>query len=194
MGGGKSLFDNVLSDDLIVAFFPCIYFCCMSMMLMSRTHRNYRNLNEKEKTDAILKRSEKRQYFYTLVIKFHSICYQRGIRMIMENPWSEQTFLKANFLSKPTIVDQNRMLRGDYMVKPTAYWFVNCEPTFYNTIQKDKKKIIVNDGTLKQSKVAGVCSEERSMISPDYARNFICDFVIGKKQDITEADIFDFNY
>ena len=32
------------------------------------------------------------------------------------------------------------------------------------------------------SSVAGVCSEERSMISPDYARNFICDFIIGKEQ------------
>lgn len=29
---------------------------------------------------------------------------------------------------------------------------------------------------------AGLCSEERSMISPDYARNFICDFILGKEQ------------
>lgn len=41
-----------------------------------------------------------------------------------------------------------------------------------------------------------MCSEERSMISPDYARNFICDFILGKKQRNTLNDLFndiDFN-
>lgn len=37
---------------------------------------------------------------------------------------------------------------------------------------------------------AGICSEERSMISPDYARNFICDFIIGKKQEINQLSLF----
>ncbi len=36
----------------------------------------------------------------------------------------------------------------------------------------------------KGAPVAGLCSEERSMISPNYARNFICDFILGKKQNI----------
>lgn len=34
----------------------------------------------------------------------------------------------------------------------------------------------------KGSGRAGLCSEERSLISPDYARNFICDFILGRKQ------------
>lgn len=36
---------------------------------------------------------------------------------------------------------------------------------------------------------AGLCSEERSMISPDYARNFICDFILGKKQQIGQMNL-----
>lgn len=45
----------------------------------------------------------------------------------------------------------------------------------------------------KQSPKAGQCSEERSMISPDYARNFICDFILGKEQpDVTQQLTFDF--
>jgi hypothetical protein len=36
----------------------------------------------------------------------------------------------------------------------------------------------------------GLCSEERSMISPDYARNFICDFILGKKQDFAQQRLF----
>lgn len=42
----------------------------------------------------------------------------------------------------------------------------------------------------KGSGKAGVCSSERSMISPDYARNFICDFILGKVQKHTERLLF----
>lgn len=37
---------------------------------------------------------------------------------------------------------------------------------------------------------AGLCSEERSMISPDYARNFIHDFIRGKPQQNTQLKLF----
>jgi hypothetical protein len=43
----------------------------------------------------------------------------------------------------------------------------------------------------KQGVKAGICSEERSMISPDYARNFICDFILGKVQKQEQLQ-FDF--
>lgn len=42
----------------------------------------------------------------------------------------------------------------------------------------------------KGSGQAGICSSERSMISPDYARNFICDFILGKEQKHTERLLF----
>lgn len=42
----------------------------------------------------------------------------------------------------------------------------------------------------KEIKSAGICSEERSLISPDYARNFICDFILGKVQKHTQLDLF----
>ena len=99
--------------------------------------------------------------------------------MVVENPWSEQTYLKANF-EKPSVVDMNRTLRGDYFKKPTAYWFVNCDAENGFTRQQDKeqKTILTTNGSGK----AGLCSEDRSLISPDYARNFICDFILGKTQ------------
>ncbi len=80
-------------------------------------------------------------------------------------------------------------MRGDYFVKPTAYWYINCEPTKGGTSYqrpKELKRLMWE----KQSPQAGVCSEERSMISPDYARNFICDFVIGKKQVFIQQSLF----
>ena len=123
--GRPSLWDNICKDDLIMAFFPCIYFSCMSQMLISWTHRNYKNYSVKDKTDAILQRSAKREKFFSLAVKMHSLCYQRGLRLIMENPWSEQTFLKTNFITNPTIVDKNRLLRGGLLCK--AYRLLVCE-------------------------------------------------------------------
>lgn len=34
-------------------------------------------------------------------------------------------------------------------------------------------------------------SDIRSMISPDYARNFICDFILGKEQRHSQKSLFD---
>lgn len=182
--GKVSIFDKIGGGDLIMAFFPCIYFCAPSQMNFTWGCINYRKMTYKEKTDAILKRSKDRERFYSLVIKMFSVVAERGIRLIMENPWSENTYLKGNFIIPPALVDNNRMLRGDYRVKPTAYWYVNCEPTSGFSFQNDKEK--KTHMKSRGSKKAGLCSEERSMISPDYARNFICDFVIGKVQDFQQ--------
>ena len=38
---------------------------------------------------------------------------------------------------------------------------------------------------------SGICDEERSMISPDYARNFICDFILGKEQEYSQRSLFE---
>lgn len=183
-----SIFYEITSDDLIIAFFPCIYFSAMSQVNMSFTCQNYRNMSQRQKTDEILKRSQNREGFFRLAVKMISVSIMRNIPLVMENPWSMQTFLKSNFVAPPTIIDNDRSLRGDYFKKPTAYWFFNCEPTYGKSIQKDKsvKRILDCSHGIE----AGMCSEERSMISPDYARNFICDFIIGKKQNISQLTLF----
>ena len=120
-----------------------------------------------------------------------SVAEQKGLRLIMENPWSMQTFLKSNFILAPKIIDNDRSKRGDVYKKPTAYWFMNCEPTHYQTNQKiyDTKRILDQ----KHKRGGGLCSEERSMITPDYARNFIADFILGKPSGTVaqQTDLFD---
>lgn len=181
-GGGISVFDNITKDDLIMAFFPCIYFSAISQMSMSFGATNYRKLSIKEKTDKILERSANREQFFRICVKMISVAMQKNIRLIMENPWSEQTFLKANFVMPPSLVDMDRTKRGDVYKKPTAYWFVNCKPTHGQSFQRPKAQVKTIMSSRGSSK-AGICSEERSMISTDYARNFICDFIIGKEQE-----------
>ena len=186
--GKPSLFDIITSDDLIMAFFPCIYFCAPSQMNFTWGCINYRSMTIKQRTDAILERDKHRSQFYGLCIKMFAVAAERELRLIMENPWSEQTFLKANFVYPPTFVDADRSLRGDYYKKPTAYWFINCERTTGETLQRPKEiKSIIN---IAPNRMPGICNEERSMISPDYARNFICDFILGCKQPGSQLSLF----
>lgn len=188
--GGGSIFDNITSEDLIIAFFPCIYFCAYSQIAMGINSRNYRRLTNYERIEKILERSHNRELYFSLVIKMIGVCLCKGLRLIIENPWSGQTFLKSNFIKPPDIIDIDRTRRGDVFKKPTAYWFFNCEPTRLFTEQGTSKNKIKIVAKCKQGKKAGICSEERSLISPDYARNFIFDFILGKKQDIGQLSLF----
>ena len=76
-------------------------------------------------------------------------------------------------------------------MKPTAYWFVNCKPTYGVTYVKKSNRSPVDIAHLSPGREAGICGEERSMMHPDYARNFICDFIIGKEQKYTQKQLFE---
>ena len=161
----------------------------MSQMLISYTHRNYKNMTPKERADAILQRSANRELYFARAVKMVALAKIRGLRLIMENPWSEQTFLKQNFPFNPAVIDNNRLQRGDYYVKPTAYWFINCEPGNGETMQPRAKG--KNICQIDPNRMPGLCNEERSMISPEYARNFIHDFILGKPQVGSQLSLFD---
>lgn len=183
-----SLFDSIGVGDLIMAFFPCIYFCDVNEPLFRLDDLNYRKLTLRQKYDKILERAKNREYFFELCIKMFCVCDCRGLRLIMENPYSQSHYLCKNFVYKSNLIDKNRRRRGDYFIKPTQYWFLNCEPT--SGLSQATPKEIKTVCGIKGSKQAGLCGEERSMISPDYARNFICDFILGKEQQNSQLTLF----
>ena len=185
-----SIFDNITIDDLILAFFPCIYFCDAKTLFFKGVHISQKKWSLKKKMDFNIDQEKIRNRYFVIFMKLFSIVDGSNLRMIVENPYNQSgmTFLENNFIN-PTIIDRNRMLRGDFFIKPTGYWFVNCIRTYGESFQKDKKQRVVMKMKKGNSKV-GLCSEERSMISPDYARNFICDFIIGKEQINSEQDLF----
>ena len=188
--GKPSLFDNITPDDLIMAFFPCIEFCDAKTMIF----RGVSIFQKGWSLEKIMRRNiefaQTRERFFETLLKLVAIVAGRGLRMVIENPWndSQGTYLQNNFI-KPTIIDMNRALRGDYYVKPTAYWFIGCENTTGNSYQPNPRpKIVYKQHGEKQE--TGRCDEQRSLISPDYARNFICDFILGKPQEIGQLSIF----
>jgi hypothetical protein len=179
------------SNDLIIAFFPCIYFCENNDLYFSGAHYNLKDKTEVEKTEIIIERAKNREYFYEKLLKLYAVVENDNLQLIIENPYSPFHYLVNNFPVKPAIIDKNRMLRGDYFVKPTQYFFINRKPTYGFSNQNDKQKKSISNS--ESGIMAGLCSEERSMISPDYARNFICDFILGKQQKCIAQQQFEFD-
>lgn len=188
--GGQSVFDSITCSDLIMAFFPCIYFEAMQMMEYTFEHLNQRGLTTRQKFDRVVERIGNREKFLIMLYKLVGIAKMRRLNLIIENPATQPHYLLlTQVFLPPTIIDKDRTRRGDFFKKPTAYWFVNCEPMrgFFTEQANKQRKTILH---AKSSPAAGICSEERSMISPDYARNFICDFLLGKEQPDINPTLF----
>lgn len=176
-----SIFTDFTPDDLIIAFFPCTYFCGNNTMFFDGTNIAWKNLSQEQRLNKIITRAEERERMYVLLLKLCVIVERRRLKMIVENPYNAHHYWRFNFPYKPAVIDMNRRMMGDYYPKPTQYLFINCEPAGKKSMQFDKgMKYICN-----QSKV------ERSMISPDYAHNFICDYILNIDSGHRVPTLFD---
>ena len=178
--GKRSLFERINPDDLIIAFFPCTYFCGQNEMFFCGTNYNYRNMSKAIVLDNIIERAQLRNEYYITLLKFCRVVEERNLRAIVENPYNAHHYWRFNFPYKPAVIDMNRRLRGDYFKKPTQYLFINCSPAGKVSTQIDKPMEYVME------------KEEiyRSLISPDYAHNFICDHIMGIDSGHTQPTLF----
>lgn len=185
--GEPSVIDRVNKEDLIIAFFPCIYFCENNALFFRGQHMTLRKKSIKERSDIIIERNNARAAYYNKLLQLATIADVRELRLIIENPAASTHYLKNNFPYEPKYVDRNRRMTGDYYKKPTQYWFINCEPTNKKSfqMQKEIKKITKVHGERNH-----ICNTERSSITSDYARNFIADRIMGIKTDKTTPTLF----
>lgn len=187
--GVNGLFDRIGKNDLIIAFFPCIYFNEQNEMYFCCTAYNFRSLSPAAKLRAIIDRSDKRQEYYKKVLQLITICEERQLKLVIENPYNAHHYWRFNFPNYPKVIDMNRTLRGDYFKKPTQYIFVGFEPGTGKSLAKIRKMEYIEDKP--SSPVSGMCSAERSMISPEYAHNFICDFILNEPSGNNVPTLFD---
>ena len=103
------------------------------------------------------------------------ICLQRDLKLIIENPYSAQHYLRQYWCLKPAIIDTDRTRRGDHYKKPTQYYFVNCEPK-HNFIFEPLMHV-----ERKKCKFGFKDGKERSMIHPQYANRFIREFILDEQ-------------
>ena len=100
IGGGESIFDNITKDDLIMAFFPCIEFSCVAQMWYSLNQRDYEKWSYKKRIDYMIEKNNSRANMFNLLNKMCGVCLDRGFRLIFENPYGINTYLKTTVFLK----------------------------------------------------------------------------------------------
>lgn len=173
----KSIFDDIKTTDMILAFFPCIRFENQIQLCFRGTMKSLKKWSDEQKLEYDLKLHKELSYLYDLVTKLTIICLRKKIPLIIENPYSTTHYLVKYWAIPYTLLDEDRTKNGDYFEKPTQYWFINCEPKnnmIFEPIEYIEKKRItakVCDGGISDT-------AERSMIHPQYANRFIREFII----------------
>lgn len=189
--GKESMFDTFTSDDLIFAFFPCVRFENQIMLSFRGQKHGLENFTLKEKMQHDMKLLDELHEMYDLVNMLFIICMDRGLRLIMENPYSTEHFLMRYWCYLPAVIDKDRREMGDYYKKPTQYWFLNCEPeqnivleplVFNELGGTDTIRFMGKELSAKTG--AKSIRKARSMIHPDYADRFIKTYILSKDGNI----------
>ena len=180
-----SIFDEFSKDDLIFAFPPCIRFSNQIMINFRGQQYGQRNWTMDHKMVYDMKLIDELAAMYKVVNKLCIICYKRGFKLVMENPFSEEHFLRRYWCLSPSIIDKDRRRDGDYYPKPTQYWFVNFEPKNNLLMEEAHDNAIkVKDVNRFMNKedycVTGAKNKKvaRSMIHPEYANRFIRKYIV----------------
>ena len=183
--GEESIFDNISQDDLIIAFFPCVRFENQVMLHFRGQSHGMEKWDYRRKMIHDMELLTELKHNYDLVNKMFIICMDKGLKLVMENPYSEEHFLRRYWCYPPAIIDRDRRKNGDLFKKPTQYWFWGFEPKqnlvfeplgyveFDSTDalreMRRKDADIVGAKTIKQA---------RSTIQPTYANRFIRQYLI----------------
>lgn len=183
--GEPSLFDKISPDDLIFAFFPCIRFENQIMLWFRGQSASQKKWSLEEKCEFDMNLLKEVSLMYDLVNKMFIICMRKGLKLVMENPYSEEHFLRRYWCYSPAIIDRDRRDNGDYFKKPTQYWFLNCkpqnnlvfEPIRYVGIHTKWEHRTMNDYCITG---ASNIKTARSMIHPQYADRFIRQYILDE--------------
>lgn len=187
--GKPSIFDKITKDDLILAFFPCIRFENQIMLWFRGQSHSQKNWSLKKKMEFDMGLLDEVLEMYKLVNKLFIVCIRKNLKLVMENPYSEEHFLRRYWCMEPSIIDKDRREKGDYYKKPTQYWFLNCEPknnfifeaiTYSNIDCKDAIRAMTKEHYEKTG--AKTKKEARSMIHPQYANRFIREHLIESEE------------
>lgn len=180
--GKPSIFDHIKPDDIIMAFFPCTRFEAQILLSFRGDLKQMKKYTDLQKLDTDLKLHSELSKNYELITKLAIIVLKRGLRMVFENPYTEQHYLTRYWCLRPSVIDKNRRDNGDYYIKPTQYWFIGCKPkdNFIFEPVEYVEPIKVSDlwGTNQKD------IELRSMIHPQYASRFIKQYIIDYETDI----------
>lgn len=119
--GESSIFDSISKEDLIIAFFPCIRFEASILLHFRGQAIQFKKWDNKRKMKNCMKLQSELTELYNLVNMLFILCIDKGLRLIVENPFSEEHYLRRYWCIPPTIIDKDRRIRGDYYKKPSQF-------------------------------------------------------------------------
>ena len=178
--GKPSIFDAFSKDDLIVAFFPCTRFEAKIPLGFRGELAQQKNWDDLKKLKYSMKLHDELHELYELISMMVCVCIEKGLRIIIENPYTQPHYLTTYWCIKPTLIDRDRSLNGDYYKKPTQYWFVNCEPEtnfIFEPIENVETYVV--EGKRNRDDISK--KVERSLMHPQYANRFIRQKMIDDK-------------
>ena len=140
-----SVFDNIATEDVIIAFFPCVRFEDQIQLYFRGKACGQKKWSDEHKLEYDLKLHRELSNMYELVTKLAIVCIRRKIPLIIENPYSSTHYLTKYWAIPAIIIDTDRTVRGDYFEKPTQYWFIGCKPSYNMILEpqiwRQKKRI-----------------------------------------------------
>ena len=186
--GEKSIFDQIGSDGLVFAFFPCTSFEARVPLNSRGEAAQMKNWDDLTKINYTMKLNNEINTMYTLICKLFAVCIQGGWKMIVENPYMHPHYLTTFFPIKPKIIDSDRTKEGDHYKKPTQYWFVNCEPE--QNVIMEPLEFVQTHTIAKASRMDGEVTRQvkRSMIHNQYARRFITQHILNCEGGIFQSE------
>ena len=173
-----SIFDNISPDDVVFAFFPCTRFECQVELFFRGKSYGQDKWSEIDKIEYARKLHEELAEYYQVICKLFLVCLKRKIRLVVENPYTQPHYLTRYFPIEPELKDMDRTKNGDYLKKPTQFWFVNFKPSnnvIFEPMEEVKSYTWVSINNLDKDKSL---QTNRSTIHPQYANRFIKQFIL----------------
>lgn len=162
-----------------MAFFPCVRFEDQIIMSMKGRNHGMKNWSQERIIENSIRLNNELNYMFKLISEMVLVCLKKGLRLVIENPYSPQHYLTRYWCLKPKLIDYDRTERGDWFEKPTQYWFINCEPK--NNLVFEAQHIRPLMKVNEQGHSGD--NSKRSMISPQYANRFIKEFLIERNEN-----------
>jgi len=187
-GGETSVFDSVSENDIVFAFFPCTKFEDQAILGFRGDRFQMAKYTDEQKLEYDIKQHDELHRNYSIITKLVLVCMRRGLKLIIENPYSEQHYLTRYWAIKPKVIDRDRRENGDVYRKPTQFWFIGTEPQ--NNLVFEALDYVETRAALQ--KVIGQNGKKRvvirSEIHPQYANRFIRQYILnesGRNEDRT---------
>lgn len=163
--------------DVIMAFFPCTRFEAKVPLSFRGEAPQQKNWNDLKKLQYSMKLHGELHELYEKLCELTVVAERKGLRMVIENPFTQPHYLTTYWCIKPSVIDKDRTNDGDYYKKPTQYFFIGFEPSF-NIVMEPLD--VVKTRTIAGCRATETTSRqvERSMMHPQYARRFIKKYIL----------------